>query len=263
MMVQVRQLDNGMMQRSYLEYERIDSERTGDDLVFYQTRFQSNFRNGDYSEPTGCQLSREDARAQADKIAAQITPHMAYAGCAITARMQGSNQSAVPATPEAWVFYYVPVYELPWGYVNWIGSSDYSVTSEEESLFIVVSDAGIENVRWSAPHEIVGVMEADVTLLPFEQVMTVASRLLPLSMAWMEDNLTLHTEITEIRLSYMRVLCQDTPDKLKLVPVWDFFGTQYRYRNNGKLHYVDDRVFHSFLTINAIDGTIIDRNYGY
>ena len=45
----------------------------------------------------------------------------------------------------------------------------------------------------------------------------------------------------------MRVRSKNAPDTYELVPVWDFF--------------TDD--FESLLTVNAIDGTIIDRNYGY
>lgn len=42
-----------------------------------------------------------------------------------------------------------------------------------------------------------------------------------------------------------------------MVPVWDFFGV----RTIDRERY--DDAYSSLFTINAIDGTVIDRNYGY
>ena len=45
----------------------------------------------------------------------------------------------------------------------------------------------------------------------------------------------------------MRVLEPDSLDSGVIIPVWDFYGP------SGE----------TYLTINAIDGTVIDRQYGY
>ena len=42
-----------------------------------------------------------------------------------------------------------------------------------------------------------------------------------------------------------------------MVPVWDFFGS----RTIGREFY--DITHYSLFTINAIDGTVIDREWGY
>ena len=64
--------------------------------------------------------------------------------------------------------------------------------------------------------------------------------------------------MNDIRLGYARVLKQDETGVGLLVPAWDFFGT---------VTDADGAVFddpdQSLLTINAIDGTIIDRAAGY
>ena len=56
----------------------------------------------------------------------------------------------------------------------------------------------------------------------------------------------------------MRVKEKNVGDSGVLVPVWDFFGTQA----------FDDITigqdgYQSLLTINAVDGSIIDRDLGY
>lgn len=64
-------------------------------------------------------------------------------------------------------------------------------------------------------------------------------------------------KINEIRLGYMPVLVQDGGGKWELRPVWDFMGI-----HTSAFTY-DDRPGNVALTIDATDGTVIDRNYGY
>ena len=49
----------------------------------------------------------------------------------------------------------------------------------------------------------------------------------------------------------------DEPAHYQLIPVWDFFGR--RILNDQ----VYDQYNNALLTINAMDGTVIDRQYGY
>ena len=69
-----------------------------------------------------------------------------------------------------------------------------------------------------------------------------------------EKNVT----IDSICLGYARVLKQDETGVGLLVPAWDFFGTVTDA--DGTVYEEGDR---SLLTINAIDGSIIDRGLGY
>ena len=69
--------------------------------------------------------------------------------------------------------------------------------------------------------------------------------------------------ITDVRLSYMRVREKDNLDEGKLIPVWDFFGSRDIYQDGGTEPYTEDQANMSFLTVNAMDGTIIERNRGY
>ena len=54
-------------------------------------------------------------------------------------------------------------------------------------------------------------------------------------------------EIERIELGLMRVLEPDSLDTGVVVPVWDFYG------KSGE----------TYITINAVDGSIIDRRVGY
>ena len=264
-----RVMKNGMMSRSELEYEGVNDASAGDIITYNAAA--SNPHIGDTAQ--GCCLPLTEAKAQADHIARQLAPSMIYAGqgivpgfqvnggasTALEAYMKGDTSTAL----EAYIFYYAPAYELPWNYANYMLQYDYAIPSAEESLCIIVSDERIEYACWTAPHEIVGVIDADVELLPFDQIMEVADHLLPLSLTYLEGrSLTLRCDITQIRLGYMRVQCINDPTKLQLVPVWDFYGTLHRFKD-GEPHHTDNTACKSWLTINAIDGTVIDRMYGY
>jgi hypothetical protein len=50
-----------------------------------------------------------------------------------------------------------------------------------------------------------------------------------------------------------------------LIPVWDFFGSTTQYTVQDGKEYVDtyESATRSLLTINAIDGAVIDRQKGY
>ena len=76
------------------------------------------------------------------------------------------------------------------------------------------------------------------------------------------DGEDMDVTIDAVRLSYMRVSEQDKNYTGLLVPVWDFYGSQTWTLGNGEPYTFCDPDA-SLLTINAIDGSIIDRSLGY
>ena len=81
-----------------------------------------------------------------------------------------------------------------------------------------------------------------------------------------------HLDVDRITLTYMRIEEADT-GKYLLVPVWDFCGKEW---NDEPLKYYTGRDWErhscygcmndypeSLLTINALDGTVIDRGMMY
>ena len=60
-------------------------------------------------------------------------------------------------------------------------------------------------------------------------------------------------------LGYGRINVKDEPTRYELVPVWHVFG----YENSSRDERSDKSNHSCLLMINAIDGTIIDRDYGY
>ncbi|MDE6989246.1 MAG: hypothetical protein K2P42_01165, partial [Lachnospiraceae bacterium] len=74
---------------------------------------------------------------------------------------------------------------------------------------------------------------------------------------------TVHYHVDQITLGYMRIYDAQSGKRTgKLVPVWDFFGAcEYSYSGEETRQFRD--VNKSFLTINAMDGTVVDRWQGH
>ena len=87
----------------------------------------------------------------------------------------------------------------------------------------------------------------------------VAKTILPLTLSHLErEGKNVHASVYRISFGYARIDRMDAPYQYKLVPVWDFFGV---VDDDSRKEYAMDN--YSLLTINAIDGTVIDRSYGY
>jgi hypothetical protein len=269
MNVQGYRLTNGMMQNTFIRYSRWNEQLLDTSLPHYDVEGATQLVTpADGRQPNGCGISMEKAKEQAEAIVARIAPHMVYAGCGIKA--ENPRQSLHPGQystdidptglREAWVFYYTPMYDLPCNFaVSGLATYNYSVRCREESLCIIMDDEGCQDLYWYQPYDIVGTLQKDCSLLPFDSVMQVARSILPLTLASYEREGTgARAWITDIRLGYLRVMRPDQPDTLMLIPVWDFYGN---VAFNGS--YVQNWACHSWLTINAIDGTVIDRQYGY
>ena len=125
----------------------------------------------------------------------------------------------------------------------------------ETITVIIDQDDGAVWLQWNAPHTIDIASGQAAALLPFDQIMAVATQLLPLKYQYGEINLAYRNQeanrlaVGRITLSYSRVQDRNNPTGFLMVPVWDFFNAEDPAE--------------SFLTINAVDGTVIDREFGY
>ena len=126
-----------------------------------------------------------------------------------------------------------------------------------EELELYVTQDGIARADWGHAIEVTAMLSEDCELLTFEQIMDIFATVAPLSIQSMEGEGNNTLSINRAVLGYMCLQERGKPTSYRLVPVWDFYGV----RTFAREHYD----FHnwSYLTINAIDGTIIDRDLGY
>ena len=147
-----------------------------------------------------------------------------------------------------------------------------------ENILLDVGKDGVLRFAWMAPSTQPVVRQAESTLLPFEEIASIADTMLPeVIVGPKETPLTqldqyngfdtrMDVDITKVSLSLMRIRDKGSLQGT-IVPVWDFWGTSdwydaepnaYGYQEKG-MNYD----FQPMLTLNAVDGTIVDRQLGY
>ena len=242
--------------------------------------------------PENCKYSREQARQMALDLAAQIAPDYVLAQEGVIAGQQyitGDTPEEMAANwdddlfiPTGYKFIFNRMVDgIPmtvarplqkagdWDpYGDYIGG-EYMPNLENESLTVVISDVGFQEVELLNPFAMGEVIEGNPDLLPFESILEILRSVLPLKMLTFEGDANqeeYRVEIDRVTFGYMRVLKPDAPREYILVPVWDFFGNKLACRRgaDGQFEtYMTNDSDRSFLTIDARTGLVIDREYGY
>ncbi|MBD5486742.1 MAG: hypothetical protein HDR18_14690 [Lachnospiraceae bacterium] len=138
----------------------------------------------------------------------------------------------------------------------------------EEMTFIYTND-GLLEFEWINPYIIEDMSEEYVFLIPFSDISDIFEEMILKKNAdsFNNEGDTVDIQVDQVVLSYMRVR-DDVSLEGTLVPVWDFFGTKTFRNAAGEVDLVNDRVYdsvmpQSLMTINAMDGTIVDRWAGF
>lgn len=136
-----------------------------------------------------------------------------------------------------------------------------------ERCSVIVGDDGIQEVELYNPYDVGEVKTENVKLMDFDSIIHIYEQMMEVSNADIvnyEAKRTYH--IRNIRFGYTRIYdpAADNDTGL-LVPVWDFFGSFDSTDLGGTVtnRGSGERSTQSFLTINAIDGSVIDRSIGY
>lgn len=147
-----------------------------------------------------------------------------------------------------------------------------------ENILLDVGKDGVLCFAWTAPSTQPVVQQPQSALLPFEEIAAIADTMLPeVIVGPKETPLTqldqyngfdtrMDVDITKVSLSLMRIRDKGSLQGT-IVPVWDFWGTSdwydaepnaYGYQEKGMRY-----EFQPMLTLNAVDGTVVDRQLGY
>ncbi|MFR5933704.1 MAG: DUF6034 family protein [Oscillospiraceae bacterium] len=140
-------------------------------------------------------------------------------------------------------------------------SEAYSKIWNVEHVEVQINDQGISALKWDGAIKFVDVVNGSVLLKPFEEILENAVLQLKLTNPYQDIHTIygINIFISQIRLGYMRVHEKDSMYTSLLIPVWDFIGTT----TPGGKPMDDNAEEYVLLTVNAIDGSIIDRTLGY
>ncbi len=134
-----------------------------------------------------------------------------------------------------------------------------------ERCDVIVGGDGIQMVKILCPYDVGDIQTENVKLMDFESIIKIYEQMMEVSntdaLKYVK-NRTYH--IRRITLGYSRVYDPKADDDAGLlVPVWDFFGGYDSESDSEEIKNNGEYSNRSFMTINAIDGTIINRELGY
>jgi len=216
------------------------------------------------------QISEQEAREKAEQVISTLGLNdFTCTGTRVAPLFDAPTAEVKAACKSAYEFMYTrSVNGVSVTYTNDISSwppEDSNNLSEGwmyEKLRIFVDDDGIYAYMWNGPSTVTEVLNDKATLLPFEQIKKIFENMILVKYGdYIGDGASKNIiiNITEIRLGLTRVTEQDNNVYGLLVPAWDFFGSY----DEGIGYPIGLDGYESLLTINAVDGSIIDRNIGY
>lgn len=139
----------------------------------------------------------------------------------------------------------------------------------EELTFYIGSD-GISLVDFNNYYDVKETKTQEVKLKSFDEIIKTYEKMMLIQNAqWTEDEREQRYDIDRIVFGYTRIYEPSTDSKNGiLVPAWDFFGSYTaksteEEKAQGTEDYTESSKSKSYLTINAIDGSVINRSLGY
>lgn len=133
-----------------------------------------------------------------------------------------------------------------------------------ENMSFRLDDEGFIDILWSAPLEVLHTEVEDSKLLPFSEIQSVFEKMVFISIeANIQDGNRMECNVTKVCLELMRVIKQNSNLEGLLIPVWNFYGIRSEYDENNNLPVRTKGIESILLSVNAIDGTLINRQLGY
>ena len=137
-----------------------------------------------------------------------------------------------------------------------------------ETLSMTFHDDDLYSFEYGGPLVLGKTLVEDAHLLPFDAVMERFDQMVRVKYEGMMadpgwgDIRSMEVQVDRIELSLERVIQPDNIDGGLLVPVWSFFGSILCTRPGDSFNHAYDPTV-PFLTLNAVDGTLIDPRKGY
>ncbi|MDD5017048.1 MAG: DUF6034 family protein [Eubacteriales bacterium] len=140
-----------------------------------------------------------------------------------------------------------------------------------ETIDVMVDDTGIISLDWYSPLELGDIVVENAALLPFADIADKFEKQMKIEWETQANGEGLESisfTVDHVSLEYQRIAEQDALDSGLLVPVWNFYGTCTAPTSDGgdvgsSFLGGDDYYSNPMMTINAIDGSIIDIVQGY
>lgn len=213
-------------------------------------------------EPKGTTLKNvKISEEEATKVMQDIMDDLGISDFGIAdkskARMVNGNTCAILS--EGWLFTLARTYGnyIPIDFLTYRSGGPVELLTEDfmprwwpESITIYVDETGVRSFSWTNRKEITQEVNANVSILSFEEIKTKIKDSIKLGLSWTEADKNNSTKseilITKMTLTGVMVPIKDEPDYQYILPAWVVFFQK-----------TDDSYVYVF-AVNAIDGSSID-----
>lgn len=253
------------------DFEKLDSSK-GSCFMYDSGKF-----NHEISETRDRLVTPESLNGDGDFIKAKEKADECVKGMGIDYMMLNS----VSRGEGSYSFYYTRTYNgLPETYVQTHTGTTVTAVDGAPAIFlwdaeylnIVIQNGNVVAAGWENPSEIKRVDNGKIKILPLEQIKQIFRNAMDDMMTLKPDEKAAGTNayappevaevvINRVELGYTKLLTIGTTDDYRLIPTWMFMGYE-KYGEHHPKEGVNTGAEMCIVTINAIDGTVIDRGQG-
>jgi hypothetical protein len=137
---------------------------------------------------------------------------------------------------------------------------EYEASTYYEMACVMVDKNGISRFEYRAPYEIIEMIEEKANIISIDEAVDLFKKHMRNSFAAVSDPEIEKIDVHEIVLGLSRIKAND--GGYLLVPTYDFFA-KIQYKDGSEVAVESLDSAYSLCTINAIDGSIINKNIGY
>ncbi len=141
-----------------------------------------------------------------------------------------------------------------------------------ERIEVYVTKDNVVWFSWSNPYITPQIIEENVSIIPFSDVQDVFEKMIFVKNHYLLEankvngfDTIRNLDVDRVQLTLMRVRDEKSMSDGTIIPVWDFWGTTIACAADSQHTDLvsNDAHYGVVLSINAIDGTIVDRELGY
>ena len=166
---------------------------------------------------------------------------------------------------------YNGVFAKPINALHGVSDINYAEAVRTEGLIVKIDNDGIHSFSWVNYAQYLETLSQDVPLMDFESVNSIFQEYCGFKFTWVPsydnvpDDTTVTININRVEFNLMMTLEKNNTESYIMIPVWDYIGDinydQELKEQNG--YPIEGEKNVAILTINAIDGTVINREQGY
>ncbi|MCH5344544.1 MAG: hypothetical protein J1E64_10940 [Acetatifactor sp.] len=160
-----------------------------------------------------------------------------------------------------------PISYTPFQGTSFPENEEYIGPWANERITIDVTKSGVVYFHWCSPYTEPELETKDTQLLAFDDVQDIFKRMIIIDNSYLTEanerngmRSTIYFDVDKVKLSLMRIRSNGNISEGLIVPVWDFWGTKKFYPDENSEGWEEYTIL---LTVNAIDGTVISRDFGY